>query len=122
MVEPNHPFLNSFYEFYRFVCSGLFSSLLPSLFPLEAEKKNAAASQIGFVFGSEDCSTFICSFILILIWQNYGTKIGARKCFIVGSIFQSLSGLVFVFLPYVNSTDAFIGIACFLKAVVGLGK
>ena len=106
------------YEFYRYVCSGLFSSMLPSLFPSEAVKKGSTFFQIGIVFGIEDLTTLLFSNIFGNGW------IGPKLCFIAGSILQSIAVFTFGFLGYFDSSSAvaFFTFACVLKVLVGLGK
>ena len=93
-------------------------SLQPPFFPSEAEKKGATAAEYGFVFGIANLSLFIFS----PIFGKYGTKIGPKICFNAGAVLQGISGFLFAFLPYFDSTAAFIGLAYVLRFLEGLGK
>ena len=97
---------------------GLLISLQPPFFPSEAEKKGATAAEYGFVFGIANLSLFIFS----PIFGKYGTKIGPKICFNAGAVLQGVSGFLFAFLPYFDSTGAFIGSAYVLRFLEGLGK
>ena len=99
---------------------GLLVSLQPPFFPQEAKKRGASASEYGFVFGIANVSLLIFS----PIFGKYGTKIGTKTCFNVGSVLQGVSGFLFAFLAYFdeNQTTSFLGLAYLLRFLEGLGN
>jgi len=100
-----------------YIALGLLISLQPPFFPSEAEKKGATAAEYGFVFGIANLSLFLFS----PVFGKYGTQIGPKICFNAGAVLQGVSGFLFAFLPYFDSTAAFIGLAYVLRFLEGLG-
>lgn len=101
-----------------YIALGLLISLQPPFFPSEAEKMGATPAEYGFVFGIANLSLFLFS----PIFGKYGPKIGPKRCFNLGAVMQGVSGFLFAFLPYTNSTGMFIGLSYLLRFLEGLGK
>ena len=100
-----------------YIALGLLISLQPPFFPSEAEKMGATPAEYGFVFGIANLSLFIFS----PVFGKYGPRIGPKTCFNLGAVLQGVSGFLFAFLPYLNTTASFIGLSYFLRFLEGLG-
>ena len=96
---------------------GLLLSIQFPLYPSEAEKMGATPGEYGFVFGIANLSIFIFS----PIFGSYATKIGPKTCFTCGATLQGVSGFLFVFLPYCQTTTLFISLSYVFRFLEGLG-
>ena len=92
-------------------------SLQPTFYPLEAERKGASPFQYGFVFAIPSLSLFIFS----PVFGKYTTKLGVKSCLCFGSVLESLSGFLFVFLSYFQSANLFIFVSSVLRFSEGFG-
>ena len=88
----------------------------PPFYPLVAEQKGATSSQYGFVFGILN----LTAFIFAPIFGTYGSKIGSRTLFYIGSFSQGFIGLLFGLLQFVNSTWTFIVLSYILRFLNGV--
>ena len=77
----------------------------------------ATPGQYGFVFGIANLSIFIFS----PIFGSHATKIDPKICFTCGATLQGVSGLLFAFLPYCQSTILFISLSYVFRFLEGLG-
>merc|ERR1712038_355852 len=81
-------------------------SLQAPLFPTEAEKKGATASEYGFANGASSLAALVVSPFGGLMAQ----KIGAKWLYAGSALAQALAGLCF----------GFIAVAYFLRIVIGV--
>ena len=102
---------------FLYLAIGSLISLLPPFYPSEAESKGLTASQYGLVFGTAPLTMLIFG----PIFGRYGSKIGAKLCFVSGALLQGFSGVFFAFLPYCENAYAFIGLSYILRIAEGLG-
>ena len=102
---------------FLYIAIGSLMSLQPAFYPSEAESKGATASQYGLVFGITPLTLFICG----PIFGRYGSKIGAKFCFISGAVLEGVSAVLFAFLMYCENTGTFIGLSYVLRIIQGVG-
>lgn len=95
---------------------GIIFSVQPAFYPKEAEAKGATPSQYGFVFGIVHLSAFLSA----PIFAKYGNSIGPKLLYNVGALVQSLQGIAFGFLAYVDNLGWFLGLSYFLRALDGM--
>ena len=95
---------------------GCLLALQPPFYPLVAEQKGAKPSQYGFVFGILNLTAFIFS----PIFGSYGSMIGSRKLFYLGSFSQGCIGIIFGLLQFVTSTWLFIIASYILRFLNGV--
>ena len=113
---------------------GSMISILPPVYPKEAEAKGATPSQVcqtnqltdsascnlckitilfqyGFVFGIAPLAAFVASPLCGI----YGEKIGVKILYNFGAFAQGISTGLMGFLEYVDQTDTFLGLSYALR-------
>ena len=75
--------------------------------------KGATPSQYGFVFGIAN----MAAFLFAPIFGRYGTKIGLKLLYNTGSFVQSIAGILFGCLDYVQDPGLFLGLSYTLRQI-----
>ena len=93
-------------------------ALMPTFYPLEADRKGASPSQYGFVFAIPGISVFFFS----PICGKYVSKIGTTLCLSFGYLLISVLGFLFGFLQYIEGANLFTFLSCVFRFFQGLGS
>ncbi len=91
---------------------GVLIEMPPSFYPSRAEEKGATPSQYGFVFGISS----LTAFVFAPIFAHVGGTIGPWSLFIAGCFAQSVYGITFGFLDFIeDNTTLFLGLSYLLR-------
>jgi len=94
--------------------SGILIGLWALCFNCNFILKGATPSQYGFVFGIAN----MAAFLFAPIFGRYGTKIGLKLLYNTGSFVQSIAGILFGCLDYVQHPGLFLGLSYTLRQII----
>ncbi|XP_013380476.1 MFS-type transporter SLC18B1 [Lingula anatina] len=92
-------------------------SIAQSFMRDEAIKKDVSLTGVGAIFGCYEVAMFCCSFII----GSQLCRMGARRCFYIGTLVIGVSSLAFGFLGSCPPGGTFLGLAITIRVIESLG-